>query len=193
MLFDLSCLSSGFHSHSWIVSINCLSFLYRCLDYRLFCLCHPLFWCSRLSTTALSFLGPFSAFWDVIDIERSISIAFQLCRLFCCLVDCWGRPSLSNNPAVHWLLSSAALGPSLSSSLFLVSFVSWKLRGCDRWWNYDIIYRIPVLSVIYHLVDHRGCFLLTTQWFTDSCFSATLGLLSSHFVPLSSCFLGCDE
>jgi len=95
------------------------------------------------------------------------------------LVDCWGCPFLFNDPAVHWLLSSAALGPIIKFFLFLISFIPWKLRGFDRWWNYDIIYRIPVLSVIYHFVNHwgchQGCLLLTTQWFTDSWFQPLLG------------------
>jgi len=90
-----------------------------------------------------------------------------------------------NGPAVCWLLSSAALGLVIEFFPLLVSFVFWKLRGCDRWWNYDIIYRIPVLSVIYHLVDHRGCLPLTTQRFTDSWSQPLLGLLSSPFVSSS--------
>jgi len=68
------------------------------------------------------------------------------------------------------------LGSLLSSSFFSFPSSFWKLRGCDRWWNYDIIYRIPVLLVIYYLIDHRGffpelwylLFFLVTQWFTDS-------------------------
>ena len=158
-----------------------------------FVFCHPLSWCSHLFTVALSFLGSFfcllgcDRYW-VFDIY-----CIQIMLAICCLVDCWGRSFLSNDPAVRWHLSSAALGPLLSFSLFLVPFVSWKLRGCNRWWNYNIIYRIPVLSVIYHLVDHRGCLPLTTQRFTDSCLQPLLGCCQVISSSLFSCFLGCNE
>src|SRR5712675_22326 len=43
------------------------------------------------------------------------------------------------------------------------------------------------LSVIYCLINHRGCLLLTTQWFTDSCLQPLLGCCQviSSLCPLA--------
>jgi len=90
---------------------------------------------------------------------------------------------------IQWFADSCCLGtfePFIKFFLLLVFLVLWKLRGCDRWWNSDIIYCIPVLLVIYHLIDHWGCLLLTTQWFTDSWFQPLLGCLIV-FVSSPSC------
>src|SRR5712671_3261389 len=97
----------------------------------LFVFVNFLFWCSHLFTAALSFLGPFSAFWDAIDIEHSISIAFQLCWLFV---------ASSTVEGVLFFLTIQRLADScyhcswtiIKFFLFLVSFVPWKVRGCNR-------------------------------------------------------------
>src|SRR5712672_850375 len=64
----------------WNRLINCCPFFIDVSTIVSFCSRQLLFGCSHLFTAALSFFGSFSAFWDAIDIDCLISIAFQLCR-----------------------------------------------------------------------------------------------------------------
>src|SRR5712672_1547749 len=98
-----------------------------------------------------------------------ISIVFQLCQLFLTLLT----------------LSSATLGLSLSFSFSSFLLFSGKSGDAIDDEITTLIYPIPVLSVIYHLINHCRCLFLTTQQFTHSSFSATLGLFC-HFT-LSLC------
>ena len=94
------------------------------------------------------------------------------------------RVSSFNNSVVHWFLISAALG--LLSSHFVPSCSCFL--GCDE--QCDTSHcstHSSCLSVIYYLINHRGCFLLTTQWFTDSCLQPLLGCCQviSSLCPLA--------
>jgi len=136
----------------------------RAFDLFVFCPCQFLFSSSR---TPLNDSSGSHGFWCQLLLEsfnQLLSLLYSRLnyRLFC--------------PGVATVYSCSQLPWSL---LFFL--------GCDRYWAFDI-YRIPIMSVIYCLIDYWGClFSLTIQRFADSCHQLLLDLLlSSSFFSFPS-------
>src|SRR5712671_2188250 len=113
----------------WNRLINCCPFFIDVSTIVSFCSCQLLFWCSHLFTATLSFLGSFSAFWDAIDIDRSISIAFQLCQLFVASLTVEGVLFFLT---IQWFADTChqpLFGPLLSSSLFSFPSFPGSFKG----------------------------------------------------------------
>jgi len=141
------------------------------------------------------FPSPVMSFWRFAKRWTECPFSFIVLSSFDDLFFHW-RYFPDNSSGSHGSCCQPLLESSLRPLSFLYRHFNYCLASLVPSLLLDVIdivvfdiYRIPIMLVLYCLIDYQGClFFLTIHWFTDSCYQPLSDLLKFFLSWFSSFF-----